>query len=155
MEFNQTNISSRTWTEIRSMKKADVISTFSNSKIILCKRNLIGQVYSANGFRDMVHFTVGSEGKKHLCTFLNRNSIKFYELRGYESNMPSPDDWFNVISMPTSSTERPSDFLSTMHSKINHLGKAFVPHLMKVCTIISFTFILFIDVSGSNSFTTI
>jgi len=155
MEFNQTNISSRTWTEIRSMKKADVISTFSNSKIILCKRNLIGQVYSANGFRDMVHFTVGSEGKKHLCTFLNRNSIKFYKLRGYESNMPSPDDWFNVISMPTSSTERPSDFLSTMHSKINHLGKAFVPHLMKVCTIISFTFILFIDVSGSNSFTTI
>jgi hypothetical protein len=137
------------------MKKADVISTFSNSKIILCKRNPIGQVYSANGFRDMVHFTVGSEGKKHLCTFLNRNSIKFYELRGYESNMPSPDDWFNVISMPTSSTERPSDFLSTMHSKINHLGKAFVPHLMKVCTIISFTFILFIDVSGSNSFTTI
>ena len=154
MEFNQTNISSRTWTEIRSMKKADVISTFSNSKIVLCKRNPIGQVYSANRFRDMVHFTVGSEGKKQLCTFLNRNSIKFYELRGYESDMPSPD-WFNVISMPTSSTERPSDFLSTMHSKINHLGKAFVPHLMKVCTIISFTFILFIDVSGSNSFTTI
>jgi hypothetical protein len=92
---------------------------------------------------------------RQLCIFLNRNSIKFYELRGYESNMPSPDDWFNVISMPTSSTERPSDFLSTMHSKINHLGKAFVPHLMKVCTIISFTFILFIDVSGSNSFTTI
>jgi len=135
IEFKQANVSSRTWTEIRSMKKADVISTFGNSKIVLCKRNPKGQVYSVNGFRDMVHFTVGSEGKKQLCSFLNQNSIKYYELRGYDSDMPSPD-WFNVISMPKSNTERPSDFLSTMNSKINDLAKAFIPHLMKVCFMI-------------------
>ena len=134
------------------MKKADVVSTFGNSKIVLCKRNPTGQVYSANGFRDMVHFTVGSEGKKQLCTFLNQNSIKYYELRGYESDMPSPD-WFNVISMPKSSTESPNDFLSTMNSKMNDLGKAFIPHLMKVRCMISFTFILFLYVRMSNYFT--
>ena len=133
------------------MKKADVVSTFGNSKIVLCKRNPTGQVYSANGFRDMVHFTVGSEGKKQLCTFLNQNSIKYYELRGYESDMPSPD-WFNVISMPKSSTESPNDFLSTMNSKMNDLGKAFIPHLMKVRCIISFTFILFLYICISNYF---
>ena len=134
------------------MKKADVVSMFGNSKIVLCKRNPTGQVYSANGFRDMVHFTVGSEGKKQLCTFLNQNSIKYYELRGFESDMPSPD-WFNVISMPNCSTESPNDFLSTMNSKMNDLGKSFIPHLMKVRCMISFTFILFLYVCMSNYFT--
>lgn len=123
------------------MHKADANRAFKNSKIVLCKRNVKGQVYSARGFRDMVHFTVGSEGKNQLCKFLTGNSIKYYEFRGFKSDMPAPS-WFDVSSMPHNSVDEPSEFLCGMQSKMKHLGKAFIPHLMKVC-IINFYSIVF------------
>lgn len=135
IEFAKSNVSCMSWTEIKSLKKNDIQSAFKDSKIIACKRNARGQVYAARGFRDMVHFTVGGEGKKQLSSFLQLNQIKYYELRGFKNDMPAPD-WFNVISMPDTSREPPSEFLSTMQAKIKELGKAFIPHLMKVNMII-------------------
>ena len=119
------------WTEIRELKKSSVESTFNKSKIILCKRNMDGQVYAAHGFRDMVHFTIGNEGKKQLCTFFHNNSIRFYELRGYENDMESPS-WFKVSSMPNKPDQAASPFLVSLKTKIQELGKVFILHLMKV-----------------------
>ena len=120
---------------MRAMKKRDAQLTFNNSKIIMCKRNAIGQVYAARGFRDMVHFTIGETGKKQLSTFFENNSINFYELRGNEKDMPAPD-WFHVESMPNKSEETPSTFITTMQMKMKKLGKAFIPHLMKVRVVV-------------------
>ncbi len=113
------------------MSKSEAQSAFNNSKIIFCKRNVNGQVYAANGFREMVHFTIGNQGKEQLCRFFERNSIKFFELRGYETDMPAPP-WFHVMSMPSKKEEETSPFLCNMKNKINQLAKTFIPHLMKV-----------------------
>lgn len=113
------------------MGKACVTEAFEGSKIILCKRNVLGQIYAARGFRDMVHFTIGNQGKTVLCKFLNSKQIKYYELRGFKSDMPSPS-WFHVSSIPHNSVDSPSGFLGCMHTKMKRLGKAFIPHLMKV-----------------------
>ena len=119
------------WSEIKSLKKSEIESTFTQSKILLCKRNPVGQVYVAKGFRDMVHFTVGPEGKNQLCNFLKKWSIKYYELRGFDSDMEAPS-WFKVNSMPTKVEEKGSPFLHEMNSKMKGLAKVFIPHLMKV-----------------------
>ena len=119
------------WAEIKSLNIRTAKATFKDSRIILCKRNTDGQVYAAHGFRDMVHFTIGSEGKKQLCNFLTSHSIDFHELRGYENDMESPS-WFKVQSMPHKTSEAAPPFLSSMESKMQELGKAFIPHLMKV-----------------------
>lgn len=127
------------WTEIKALKKSAIETTFSNSKVLLCKRNPTGQVYAANGFRDMVHFTLGPEGKLQLCKFLKKWSIKFFELRGYDSDMASPR-WFNVSSMGNKTDNKSSPFLIEMASKMKLLGKNFIPHLMKVSSL----FLLFL-----------
>jgi hypothetical protein len=113
------------------LKKSEIEASFKDSKIVVCKRNAVGQIYAAKGFRDMVHFSVGSEGKLQLCKFFRSNGVQFYELRGYKNDMPAPD-WFHVVSMPTNEVECESTFLTVMQSKIKELGSAFIPHLMKV-----------------------
>lgn len=132
MEFMNPTIARMSWTEMKSLKKSVIHANFRNAKILLCRRNVTGQVYAANGFRDMIHFTIGMEGKKQLCTFLRNNEITYHELRGFQSDTSSPN-WFDVRSMPNKSSEVPDKFVSTMQKKVQQLGKLFIPHLMKVC----------------------
>ncbi len=141
IEFKHPHIASWSWSNIRSMGKTGATEAFNGSKIILCKRNVEGQIYAAHGFRDMVHFTVGSQGKTVLCKFLKEKEIKYYELRGFKSDMPSPS-WFNVSSIPHNSVDTPSEFLCSMQTKMKQLGKAFIPHLMKVCITIPIMYLL-------------
>ena len=131
IEFNQPHVANKSWTEIRSMPKSEVNVVFKNAKIVMCKRNVNGQVYAANGFRDMVHFTLGNEGKQRLCNFLVNNSIRYYELRGYESEKATPI-WFHATSLSPKSVDNKNTFLNGMKNRIEGLAKIFIPHLMKV-----------------------
>ncbi len=113
---------------------------FNGKKILLLKRCMHGQLYICQGFRNMVHFTVGTLGKKEIEMFFTKMKVPYTELRGYANDKPPPS-WIYALSMPNPMKSRPTELQSTLHNKIKQAAIAFLPHLLKVCYYVCLTYI--------------
>ena len=126
------------WNELTSLPKKEINTIFSKAKIVLCKRDQRGQFYVATGFHDMIHFTVGPEGRKRLTKFFDTHSVFYHELRGLGNDKTSPD-WFRVHSLGQIANEQdPCDakFLRSLTEKVTDLANVMIPHLVKVSFIL-------------------
>jgi len=112
---------------------------------VLCKRNDNGQFYVAQGFRDMVHFSIGPEAKKQLSKFFNDHQVEYHELKGIDSNENQPP-WFRVTSRSTKSN-RDIGFMETIDSHMNNIASVFIPELIKVSVPLRNPFSLFLLLS--------
>jgi len=101
------------------------------TQIALVKRCEDGQFYVAQGFREMVHFTIGNKGRIEVTNFFQRVGIDCHVLRGFSNDRTSPS-WFHVQSMPGNSAA--TVLQKELHTKIRAVGLAFLPHLMRVST---------------------
>ena len=126
------------WNQLTSLPKKEINTIFSKAKIVLCKRDQGGQFYVATGFHDMIHFTVGTEGRKRLKKFFDTNSVIYHELKGLGKDKTSPD-WFRVHSLGQIATEHDSSkaqFLRSLTEKVTDLANVMIPHLVKVSFIL-------------------
>ena len=96
----------------------------------MCKRNDNGQFYVAQGFRDMVHFSIGPEAKKQLSIFFREHQVDYHELKGIDINENQPS-WFRVTSR-SSKSNRDTDFMESIDSHMNNIASVFIPELIKV-----------------------
>jgi len=102
------------------------------TQVALVKRCEEVQCYVAQGFREMVHFTIGNKARTVVAKFFQSLQINCHVLRGFSNDSTSPS-WFHVWSMPPK-TEA-SSLQKQLHTKIRAVGLAFLPHLMKVSTL--------------------
>ena len=131
IEFIKKEYSSYSWSDLNKLTSVIVTKIFTGAKIIMCKRNAVGQVYVAEGFKDMVHFTVGPDGKTRLTTFFKRHEVPFFQLKGEDSD-PSHPSWFQVSSL-SAKNSKDKDFLNSVDDKLKSIAATFVPELLKVC----------------------
>ena len=115
---------------MKKMNPQQIHQAFAGSKIVLCKRNSSGQFYVARGLRNMVHFTIGPEGKTQLTAFLRKNNITFYELKGDDSD-PEHPSWFQVLSRSNKNSKE-CQFLDDIDEQLKSIGKTLIPELLKV-----------------------
>ena len=123
------------WNQLTSLPKKEINTIFSKAKIVLCKRDQGGHFYVATGFHDMIHFTVGPEGRKRLTKFFDTHSVLYHELKGLGNDKTSPD-WFRVHSLGQISHEQDpckAKFLQSLTVKVTDLANVMIPHLVKVC----------------------
>ena len=111
----------------------------------MCKRNDNGQFYVAQGFRDMVHFSIGPEAKKQLSTYFRDHQVEYHELKGIDSNENQPS-WFRVTSRSPKS-KRDNDFMETIDSHMNNIASVFIPELIKVSILLRNPFSLYLLIS--------
>ena len=124
---------------MKKMNSSQVGTSFGGTNIVMCKRNSDGQFYVARGLRDMVHFTLGPEGKTQLSAFLKKHNVKYYELRGENSDCNHPA-WFQVLSFSKKNTKERS-FLEKVDIQLKSIARVLIPELMKVCHLLLITLI--------------
>ena len=112
------------------MSTKNAKKAFNNSKIILCKRNEHGQFYVAQGFCDMVHFTIGPEGKKQITKYFKDHEIKYHELKGLDTIEQQPP-WFRVSSRGPKA-KKDVLFLTKIDLYMKNIASVFIPKLIKV-----------------------
>ncbi len=139
IEFKSSDVSSLSWSDMKKMNPSQVGTAFGGTNIVMCKRNSTGQFYVARGLRDMVHFTLGTEGKTQLTAFLKKNMVKYYELRGENSDCNHPA-WFQVLSLSKKNTKERS-FLESVDMQLKTIARDLIPELMKVSPLLQMTLI--------------
>jgi len=117
------------WAQLKLMNRQSLRKAVS--KVAFVKRCEDGQLYIAAGFRKLLHFTVGNKGKVAALEFSQSVNIQCHILRGFTDDVNIPK-LFHVSSMPGKGNNDVSSMQVELHSKVRAVGKAFMPHLMKV-----------------------
>ena len=136
LEIEDQEVSELNWSQMKAMSQKKILHHFAGKKVLLLKRCIHGQVYICEGFRNMVHFTVGSCGKKELTKFFESAMIHYSELRGYSKVDGTSPSWIYALSMPSPGKGSPTPVQSKLHKKVEEVATAFLPHLLKVSSYI-------------------
>ena len=132
LEIEDKDVSELNWSQMKAMSPKKILHHFAGKKVLLLKRCIHGQLYICEGFRNMVHFTLGSCGKKELTKFLDLAKIHYSELRGYSKIDGTLPSWIYALSMPNPGKEIPTPVQIKLHKKVEEAAAAFLPHLLKV-----------------------